>query len=50
MKVFLKGLLYVPCIGLIAFYLYVIALGFYPQVSEQYRAYYIDYSVSMWQG
>lgn len=43
-----KYLLYVPCALLIMFYLYVIFLGFKPQVSDQYRAYYIDHTISQW--
>lgn len=48
MKQTLKLLLYVPCLILIAFYLYVLFLGFHPQVSDQYRAYYIDHTISAW--
>lgn len=43
-----RYLLYVPCGLLIAFYLYVIYLGFNPQVSDEYRAYYIDRTIDKW--
>lgn len=48
MKPVLKILLYVPCLLLIAFYLYVLILGFHPHVSDQYRAYYIDHTIPVW--
>lgn len=41
-------LLYMVCIVLILFYLYVFYLGFHPQVSELYRAFYIDHTISQW--
>lgn len=44
----IKALLYAASGCLIIFYLYVICLGFKPQVSEQYRAYYIDHTISQW--
>lgn len=43
-----KALLYVASGCLILFYLYVIYLGFHPQVSDEYRAYYIDHTISQW--
>lgn len=46
--IIIKVLLYMASGCLIAFYLYVIYLGFHPQVSEQYRAYYIDHTISQW--
>lgn len=46
--ILIKTLLYLACACLILFYLYVIYLGFEPQVSEQYRAYYIDHTISQW--
>ena len=48
MKTVGKFLLYIPCLMLIAFYLYVLILGFYPQVSDEYRAYYIDHTIPAW--
>lgn len=41
-------LLYMASGCLILFYLYVIYLGFNPQVSDQYRAYYIEHTISQW--
>lgn len=43
-----KGLLYLLCAVIIGFYLYVFYLGTKPEVSDQYRAYYIDHTVSEW--
>ncbi len=48
MKTVGKFLLYIPCRMLIAFYFYVLILGFYPQVSDEYRAYYIDHTIPAW--
>ena len=45
-----KTLLYMACACIVAFYLFVIYLGFQPRVSEQYRAYYIDHTISRWPG
>lgn len=43
-----KILLYAICLALISFYLYVFYLGFHPQVSDLYRAFYIEHSISQW--
>lgn len=47
-KLPVKILLYLICAGIIAFYCYVLYLGTKPNVSEQYRAYYIDHTVTEW--
>ena len=44
-NIIFKIILYVCCAGMAAFYLYVFYLGFHPQVSDDYRAYYIDQTV-----
>lgn len=44
----MKVILYLACVAFIAFYLYVLYLGTKPDVSDQYRAYYIDHTVSEW--
>ena len=43
-----KALLYAVSGSLIVFYLYVIYLGTDPQVSDEYRAYYIEHTISQW--
>ncbi|MEZ3462208.1 MAG: hypothetical protein K1W23_08645 [Lachnospiraceae bacterium] len=43
-----KALLYAVSGSLIVFYLYVIYLGTDPQVSDEYRAYYIDQTIPEW--
>lgn len=43
-----KVLLYAASGCLVLFYLYVIYLGFQPQVSDEYRAYYIEHTISHW--
>lgn len=48
--IFMKIVLYLCCAGMAAFYLYVFYLGFHPQVSDEYRAYYIDQTVEEWSG
>ena len=48
MEKLIKAVLYLCCILLTGFYLYVMFLGFKPQVSEQYRAYYIEHTISQW--
>lgn len=47
-RLWIKALLYLACASVIAFYLYVLYLGTKPDVSDQYRAYYIDHTVSEW--
>lgn len=47
-KLVLNIILYFLCVLLTGFYLYVFYLGFHPNVSDQYRAYYIDHTVSQW--
>ncbi len=49
-KTVLKILLYSACAGLIVFYAITLKIGGNPDVSENYRAFYIDHTIDEWPG